>query len=89
MYGLVIASTGTHILQIYWIYKDAIIDLTFRRKVRLKLQNEVQKVLYKLVLATEKNPLKFRIIQKLTNSNLSLRPIPLKPPGAKNCLAIL
>ena len=89
MYGLVIASTGTHILQIYWIYNDAIIDLTFRRKVRLKLQNEVQKVLYKLVLATEKNPLKFRIIQKLTNSNLSLRPIPLKPPGAKHCLAIL
>ena len=44
---------GTHILQIYWIYKDAI-ALTSRWKVLDKLffQNEVQKVLYKLMLVT-------------------------------------
>ena len=36
MYGLGIAHPlGTQILQIYWIYKDAI-DLTSRRKVHLR-----------------------------------------------------
>ena len=39
---------GTQILQIYWIYKDAI-DLTFRQTF---FQNELQRVLYKLVLVT-------------------------------------
>ena len=50
MYGLGIAQ----ILQIYWIYKDAI-DLTSRWEVRFRqtfFQNEVQRVLYKLVLVT-------------------------------------
>ena len=65
---------STHILQIYWIYKDAN-DLTSRWKVRFRhtfFQNEVQRVLYKLVLVTDPlnyseriyNPSNFGIIQK-------------------------
>ena len=63
-----------NILQIYWIYKDAI-DLTSRWKVRFKqtfYQNKVQRVLYKLVLVTYSlvdhsrrinSPLNFRFIK--------------------------
>ena len=57
MYGLGIAQplrNYTQILQIYWIYKDAI-DLTSRWKVRFRqtfFQNEAQRMLYKLVLVT-------------------------------------
>ena len=46
---------GTQILQIYWIYKDAI-DLTSRWKVRFRqtfFLNEAQKVLYKPVLISD------------------------------------
>ena len=71
---------STHILQIYWIYKDAI-DLTYRWKVRFRrilFQNKVQRVLYKLVLVTEPlylsesiyNPSNVEIIQKPTKLNL-------------------
>ena len=73
--------SSTHILQIYWIYKDAI-DLTSRWKVcfRTFFQNEVQRVLYKLVLVTDPlfhservyNPSNFGIIQKPTKLNLFL-----------------
>ena len=49
MYGLGFDQTqSTHILQIYWIYKDAI-DLTSRWKFSFRQflsQNEVQGVLY-------------------------------------------
>ena len=59
------------------IYKDAI-DLTSRWKVRFRqtfFQNEVQRVLYKLVLVTYPlnhfcmiySPLNFRFIQKTKN----------------------
>ena len=56
MYDLEIAQPleDTQILQIYCIYKDAI-DLTSRWKGCLRqffFQNEIQRMLYKLVLIT-------------------------------------
>ena len=57
MFSLEIAQPlryRTQILQIYWIYKDAI-DLTSKWKVRFRqtfFQKEEQRVLYKLVLVT-------------------------------------
>ena len=84
MHGLGIAQPlrGTQILQIYQIYKDAI-DLTSRWKVRLRqtfFQNEVQRVLYKLVLVIYPldhfrwiySPSNFRFSQKTKKSNLFL-----------------
>ena len=67
MYGLGIAQPeGTQILQIYWIYKDTI-DLTSRWKVLFRqifFQNEVKRVLYKLVLVTD--PLYYSILRGFT-----------------------
>ena len=62
----------THILQIHWIYKDAI-DLTSDGRSVLDtffFQNEVQRVLYKLVLVTYL--LYHSIIQKPTKLSLVL-----------------
>ena len=91
MYGLVIDQPlgyVTHILQIYWIYKDAIdLTVTSRGQVHLKLLFFFKMKCERCIIIswcwsqipsiimggfTSYNPAKFGIIKKSTKSNLSL-----------------